>query len=72
MCQEEPNISLTARLTTAQAAEALGVSQRTVQHYITEGRLKARIVERKDKDGNLISTRYRVIGRDLITFWRTN
>lgn len=72
MCQEEPNISLTARLTTAQAAEVLGVSQRTVQHYITEGRLKARIVERKDKDGNLISTRYRVIGRDLITFWRTN
>lgn len=72
MCPEQPNVSPTARLTTAQAAAHLGVARRTVQHYITEGRLKAQIVERRDKDGNLISTRYRVLGRDLVTFWRLN
>lgn len=72
MCPEQPNVSPTVRLTTAQAAALLSVAQRTVQRYITEGRLKAQIVERRDKDGNLISTRYRVLGRDLVTFWRLN
>lgn len=72
MCPEQPQVSPTARLTTSEAAELLGVRPRTVHHYIAQGRLKAQIVERRDKDGNLISTRYRILGRDLVTFWRLN
>lgn len=72
MCPEQPQVSPTARLSTSDAAKLLGVSPRTVQHYIAQSRLKANTVERRDKDGRLISTRYRILGRDLITFWRLN
>ena len=48
-----------ARLRVKDCADILGMSKRTVQNYIAEGRLKAHIV------GNS----YRVFGRDLINFW---
>ena len=72
MCNEEPNISRNARLTTADAASLLGISQRTVQHHIAQGRLRASLVERKDSKGNITSSRYRILGRDLISFWNQN
>lgn len=62
MCQEQPNVSLTARLKAKDCAEILQVSKRAVQRYIADGKLKA----------HLVGNSYRIFGRDLITFWRTN
>ena len=62
MCTECPTISLTARLKVKDVAEALQVSKRMVQKYITSGQLKAHVV------GN----QYRVFGRDLIKFWNAH
>ena len=59
MCQDQPTVSLTARLKVKDCADILQMSKRAVQNYIAEGRLKAHIV------GNS----YRVFGRDLIKFW---
>lgn len=69
MCTEQPVVSLTARLKVKDVAEKLQVSKRMVQKYITSGKLKARLVERKDKNGNVIYASYRIFGRDLIKFW---
>lgn len=70
MCQEQPTVSLTAKLNTEQCAQILGVSKRSVQNYIAEGRLKAHLlVVRKDENGKVKYSRYRVFGRDLIKFW---
>ncbi|MBO7280584.1 MAG: helix-turn-helix domain-containing protein [Bacteroidaceae bacterium] len=62
MCQEQPNISLTARLKVKDCAQILQMSKRSVQRYITAGKLKA----------HLVGNSYRVFGRDLIIFWRAN
>lgn len=62
MCNEQPTCSLTASYKATDAADILKVSKRTVQHYITEGRLKAHVV------GNS----YRIFGRDIIKFWNLN
>lgn len=62
MCNEQPTVSLTARLKAKDCAQILKMSKRSVQRYIAEGKLKAHIV------GNS----YRVFGRDLIAFWRAN
>lgn len=69
MCTEQPAVSLTARLKVKDVAEKLQVSKRMVQKYITSGKLKARIVERKDENGKVVYASYRIFGRDLIKFW---
>lgn len=70
MCKEEPKVGRMARLKVKDCAEILGVSKRTVQNYIAEGRLKAHlVVTRKDKEGKITYSRYGVFGRDLINFW---
>lgn len=72
MCTECPTISLTAKLKVKDAAEALQVSKRMVQKYITSGKLKAHLVERKDENGKVIYASYRIFGRDLIKFWNAH
>lgn len=62
MCQEQPTCGLTARLKVKDCADILGVSKRSVQKYIAEGKLKA----------HLVGNKFYIFGRDLIIFWRTN
>lgn len=72
MCTEQPVVSLTARLKVKDVAEKLQVSKRMVQKYITSGKLKAHLVERKDENGKVTYASYRIFGRDLIKFWNTH
>lgn len=71
MCTECPAVSFTAKLKVKDVAEKLQVSKRMVQKYITSGKLKARLVERKDENGKVVYASYRIFGRDLIKFWNT-
>lgn len=62
MCIEQPQVGLSAKLKVSQAAQILGVTPRMVQKRIVAGDLKA----------HLVGKQYRIMGRDLIAFWRTH
>lgn len=70
MTTEEPRVNLTDRLSAKDAAAMLQVSKRSVLNYITNGQLKASFTTRKDEKGNVIYSKYRILGRDLLKFWK--
>ncbi|MBE6294245.1 MAG: helix-turn-helix domain-containing protein [Bacteroidales bacterium] len=57
----EPQVALSARLTSGQAAKILKVSRSSIHNYVNGGLLKATLTE---------NGRFRISGKNLIEFWK--